>query len=63
MRLPEDGQAVIRTLHSGENRRVASVRLLHHGGIALEQTAEGLRIALPPAMPIEGPHGIAIMHG
>jgi alpha-L-fucosidase len=60
MRRPENGQAVIRSLASGEARRVAGVRLLGHGRIEYTQTAEGLQITLPQVEPVEGPHGFAI---
>jgi alpha-L-fucosidase len=60
MRWPEDGRAVIRSLASGQTGHVAGVRLLGHGAVPFEQTAEGLRITLPPVTPVEGPHGFAI---
>jgi len=61
MRLPENGQSVIRTLASGKARPVAGVRLLGHGDVAFEQTAEGLKITLPDVTPVAGPVGFAVM--
>jgi alpha-L-fucosidase len=60
MRLPENGQAVIRSLATGLARKVASVRLLGHGNVAFMQGAEGLQITLPEFPALEGPHGFAI---
>ncbi len=60
MRRPEDGQTVIRSLASGQAWSVAGVRLLGHGDVSFEQTAEGLRITLPRVETVEGPHGFAI---
>lgn len=62
MRWPEDGRTVIRAFGSGQTKSVAAVRLLGHGDVAFEQTAEGLQITLPQVTPAEGPHGFAITH-
>ena len=60
MRWPGDGRAVIRSLASGQTRRVSGVRLLGYGDIAFEQTADGLSLSLPSWSPAGGPHGFAI---
>ena len=60
MRWPEDGQTLIRSLAAGQGPRVSGVRLLGHGDVAFEQTAEGLQISLPQLTPPEGPHGFVI---
>ncbi|HJQ29037.1 MAG TPA: alpha-L-fucosidase [Rubrobacter sp.] len=63
MRPPEDGRSIIRALASGKTPRVVGVRLLGHGRVPFEQTAEGLRITLPQFTPSDGPHGFAIEQG
>lgn len=61
MRWPDDGKATIRTLASGQSRRVAEVRLLGHGPVPFGQTGAGLSLTLPPLPAPIGPHGFAIM--
>jgi alpha-L-fucosidase len=60
MRRPEDGKALIRSLGSGKTRRVAGVRLLGHGNVSFEQSAEGLSLTVPNFPETAGPHGFAI---
>ena len=60
MRWPEAQPALIRSFASGKSRPVRQVRLLGHGPVQFEQTAEGLSVSLPPVAPTDGPHGLAI---
>lgn len=63
---PADGAVLVKTLFTGTpylTRPIARIELLGHGEVPWRQTAEGLRVTLPPAGDDAMPYALRISFG